>query len=293
MIKRTFFLVILFNMSGIFARPNDNAKKETITAAQVIKSSFSSKYYYPGLQLLLMGAYEGADLLTQESFERGTIVTPNPQFIQDIIFKMNIPGPTLFFLTDTRHTGYAIDSDWFNSITLDNDFYNNAPPEEKIFVVGHEFAHLKNNHVGKKGALGIVGTPLIIAAIFAADATLDSTISAIKHKFNVKEEGYCARFLEAIKKGSHICSRSPLFHWWVIKCCYNAFSRRCEREADRDAALILNCAKGGILFFTKLMVENRLPQSLLGKLLHKIDHTLGFVSHPSHAERITDLHKLV
>ncbi|CAN5216433.1 hypothetical protein BH09DEP1_BH09DEP1_6230 [soil metagenome] len=295
--KKCLFIIIFSAFYTAASSPIEEIDKKesnSFSWIELIKSSFSSEYNYYGLQLLLIGAYEAADSITSTAYcTKGQIINPMPDFVQEISTKIGISRALFFSIADTDTIASTAEFGRVSWITLSNEFNQDASLEEKTFVVGHEMAHIKNNHGDQKDLVAVATLPLTIIAVFAIDQAVQSSISSINKRFNLKEDGYAARILGIIQKGSHIASRSPLFHWFIFKYLNNTFSRKCEREADRDAALILNSAKGGISFFKKLMLQGKKPSSPLRRMIYKLDDALGFLSHPPHAERISDLEKLI
>jgi Peptidase family M48 len=292
--KTSLLIVLILYCSTYSLAVESSAQKETnnFEWTPIIKSSVSSEHYFWGLQLLLIAAYETLDQISTNPCTGIDTIMPIPLFIQDMITQFAITKPVLFCLAHTKSTGVALDRDRFSAIILDKEFYNEASLEEKQFVVAHELAHIKNNHTDKKAMLSAVTAPLVILSVLALDKATQTSIDYIKNRLALKETGYFARFLSGIQKGSHLLSRSPLFHWGIIKYCNNAFSRKFEREADRDAALSLQCTQGGISFFKNLILKNKGFSSQSAKVQHHIDKAFGWLSHPCHAERISDLQKL-
>jgi Zn-dependent protease with chaperone function len=179
-----------------------------------------------------------------------------------------------------------------NYIIIGEEWFNTLSEQEKRFVAGHELIHVKNHHLYKTLAFA-----LIIPAATAAIIT--NVLDKIHKKLRQKAKTTNNKFVKKLANCSDAIRMTYLkigqfSRGWsdtAIAALYSSlliftYARTLEREADTESATKLNCAQGGIDFFTSVGGEQE-------KKLTPIQQLTTFIrTHPHHNKRIEYLEEL-
>lgn len=243
--------------------------------SQINANSLSKiKHYYDKLILNPLEKFLGIEDASQE----------DKDFINDIAKKMGYTRPIRikkFSSMQTSGFGYAnafaTESLTDAYVFVSEYFLKQLDQDEKTFLIGHELTHLQNHHIRKKFA-----SMLSISALISGYITYE--ILAGYHFLNNKEPK------DKASKALDLCfqhimptiATGLLLDDWVSNSLKE--SRKLEYEADRESALKLDAAKGGI----SLMKSFGALEALRG--IHTKEK---YASHPSTANRIKALQKIL
>lgn len=168
----------------------------------------------------------------------------------------------------------------FNKMYI-GDAFTKCSDMIQRFIVGHEVTHIQKNHQikGMVARMSIVFSVPVLQTICKATLGEDSKIT----------------------KTFNFIKRNPIFALILQQTLGSKLIRSYEREADMLAATKLNCAQGGIDFFTQeikqqhTIATNRSWLSYLSPfaIVDKIDDLLGWNDHPPLEERISYLKSLL
>lgn len=166
------------------------------------------------------------------------------------------------------------------------------------FIVGHEIAHIQNNHLMKQAALSLA---MIICCIGVNKIVLPKFKQTLQ---TTSKDSYTYKCILIIKNILSFFDQNPLITYILIKTISAHFSQYCEKQADMIAATTLNSAQGGIDFFNQEIINENTQaielnnikdtsESLIIRLLSHyfsawlwLSRKLNWSSHPSLQTRI-------
>lgn len=160
-------------------------------------------------------------------------------------------------------------------IAVEEDFFNTLTQEEKLYIVGHELAHILNDDFDSKR---IDNNLFSIASLVSGVSILGSFVSYLfdEKKTDEKKTFSWTKRLTI----SSLISTAYLF--------YSRYKdRQREYQADFVASTTLNCAQAGITALSKYLGERPSDDDEMQQLIEL------FSSHPLVSKRIYELKKLV
>lgn len=206
-------------------------------------------------------------------------------FIEDVIKELNMQDYDIEICKMNQlainKIGYKNAFVLFNRLYVSEDFFKSLQYDVKKFLIAHELMHIKNNHSYKILAVNFISSIVPIAIM------INYALNKIKNSSNKNQDLSKEQKIKDSVLNSFLTIPISFLSLRLLN---RAFSRYCEKQADRDAVLNLKSIKGGLGLFEEFKVDqemNKKPESFIKKYLLS-----WFLTHPSHDERIKFLKNL-
>jgi hypothetical protein len=168
------------------------------------------------------------------------------------------------------------------TLFIDPDWFGELHDIEQEFALAHECMHGKNKDMLFGGIYSFIVPSATFVVLKSYKALSTKLLTYLQNDYTQKNSklSSCLDNLKLIN--AFIADSAPvqmILNYLILAKLY----RLKELRADRDAALALNSAYGGMVFFSNQILNNY-PKSWWNKL--------GFGSHPPHEERLDTLKHL-
>ena len=239
-----------------------------------------------GTTYLIKGLYDFAQITRQAN---PVPLSSLPSAVQEAVAGMN-PQKQISF----KFGGDLVAASTPKTIILGEEFFSHTPEMQK-FIVGHELAHIQNDHP-LKGVLAYFGLySSAFTSWFAAVLAWDLAVKNAKNKKN----GLKNKCIVAAKKAINFIAENPIIPFAIMMTLGSRFSQHLEKEADMESATKLQCAQAGIDFFNfyRISAKNTATTSFWNhvnpiNISNKISDLFGWTRHPSRSQRIEYLKPL-
>lgn len=298
--RASIFVVILSFCTGISATDTNESPAPQVSILQNIGSTVSSLFSYEN-QKSMISAYNTAKFLVQLpllfdvlSATGSKPLNPLPEEIETAVQKMGMDKSKIgFYQSSTGSTGYA---SALGNVTIDPEFYQKATREERLMVIGHELTHIRDHHAIKKLAAHLIMPYIAGTFITASTDCIDKAVIKASESEFLKKFPKVINALQSFKNASEATLKSPLCFFLLTEGAQALLSRHFEKSADLESVKALDCAQGGVSFFSPFAEKSK-NRSLLSslhprRLFYLLEDTLGLSSHPETAERVNYLKAL-
>lgn len=182
------------------------------------------------------------------------------------------------------HNALAMGQDY---VYINERFFNKLSVEAKRFLIGHEITHLQKGHLDERGYLLAAAGAASLYGIYKTLETPKTFMNRYNNKLGDKQELYSnskglKNYIPRAAWALGTIGLNGLMYLYLVKIC-----RQQEYEADREAAIKLNAALGGVSFLDILKTLEAIPTNADKNLLEK------FSTHPLCENRIAELQKLI
>lgn len=167
---------------------------------------------------------------------------------------------------------------------ISSNIFKNLPMGEQVFLIGHEFSHLKHAYTLKKLAISFIAPWIAHALFVATNRVIQKGLSLVAKKFHATSESRIGKIIRNVSEFTDFFLRFPLMEYLCSNRLTTYYVRSQEKLADLESATKFNCAEHAISFLQKADESLTSKTTYIGKKI-----ILFLTDHPSYAERIAYL----